>query len=458
MALSFFDTYTRQVREFQPLQVGEVGLYACGPTVYDYAHIGNLRTYLFEDFLRRTLEYNGLKVNHVMNITDVGHLTSDADTGEDKMEKGSRRTGMTAWETADFFTAAFQDDLRTLNILEPDTWCRATDHIPEQIAYIEDLVKRNFTYTTNDGIYFDSRRSNSYGHLARINIDGLRAGARVEPGERRFVTDFALWKFSPSDEQRQMEWESPWGKGFPGWHIECSVMSAKYLGDFFDIHCGGEDHIPIHHTNEIAQTEACKGTTLANFWMHGYFLQLGNMKMAKSTGQFLRLQSLIDTNYDPLVYRYLCLTAHYRTQLSFSWDNLAACGVALGRLQRSCYEWGAPGEADADFVKRFEAHINNDLNMPRALALTHDLRRTDMPDASKKATLLHFDRVFGLKLAEWRPDVQVIPQEVEKLVQQRQLARAEKRWQQADLLRDKILAAGYQVEDTPEGPRIISSE
>lgn len=458
MALSFFDTYTRQVREFQPLQVGEVGLYACGPTVYDYAHIGNLRTYLFEDFLRRTLEYNGLKVNHVMNITDVGHLTSDADTGEDKMEKGSRRTGMTAWETADFFTAAFQDDLRTLNILEPDTWCRATDHIPEQIAYIEDLVKRNFTYTTNDGIYFDSRRSNSYGHLARINIDGLRAGARVEPGERRFVTDFALWKFSPSDEQRQMEWESPWGKGFPGWHIECSVMSAKYLGDFFDIHCGGEDHIPIHHTNEIAQTEACKGTTLANFWMHGYFLQLGNMKMAKSTGQFLRLQSLIDTNYDPLVYRYLCLTAHYRTQLSFSWDNLAACGVALGRLQKSCYEWGAPGEADADFVKRFEAHINNDLNMPRALALTHDLRRTDMPDASKKATLLHFDRVFGLKLAEWRPDVQVIPQEVEKLVQQRQLARAEKRWQQADLLRDKILAAGYQVEDTPEGPRIISSE
>ncbi|MDP7145984.1 MAG: cysteine--tRNA ligase [Pseudomonadales bacterium] len=458
MPVSLFDTYTRQVREFEPLSKGEVGLYACGPTVYDYAHIGNLRTYLFEDFLRRTLEYNGYKVNHVINITDVGHLTSDADTGEDKMEKGSRRTGMTAWEMADFYTAAFQDDLQTLNILAPHTWCRATDHIPEQIAFIEDLVQRGFTYTTSDGIYFDSRRSNNYGRLARLDVNGLRAGARVDPGERRFVTDFALWKFSPPDEQRQMEWDSPWGIGFPGWHIECSVISSKYLGDFFDIHCGGEDHIPIHHTNEIAQTEASKGTTLANFWMHGYFLQLDNMKMAKSAGQMVRLQSLLDANYDPLVYRYLCLTAHYRTQLSFGWDSLEACGVALGRLQKSCYEWGEPSEPDADFVTRFEDHINNDLNMPRALALTHDLRRADIPDANKKATLLHFDRVFGLRLDEWRPDRLVVPEEVERWLQQRESARSEKDWQQADLLRDKILAAGYQVEDRPEGPRVVSSE
>jgi len=458
MTLSLFDTYTRQVREFEPLHEGKVGLYACGPTVYDYAHIGNLRTYLFEDFLRRTLEYNGYPVSHVMNITDVGHLTSDADTGEDKMEKGSRRTGMNAWEMADFYTKAFQDDLAALNILEPDTWCRATDHIPEQIAFIEDLEKRGYTYKTSDGIYFNSRMSNSYGHLARLDIEGLRAGARVEPGERRFVTDFALWKFSPPDETRQMEWESPWGTGFPGWHIECSVMAAKYLGDFFDIHCGGEDHIPIHHTNEIAQTEAVNGTTLANFWMHGYFLQLDNMKMAKSAGEFVQIQSLIDANYDPLVYRYLCLTAHYRTQLSFGWDNLKACGVALDRLQRMCHEWGEPGEPDTGFIERFEAHINNDLNMPRALALTSDLRKADISDASKKATLLHFDRVFGLKLAEWQPDQLLIPEEVEKWLQERESARTEKRWQEADLLRDKILEAGYQIEDTPEGPRLNLSE
>ena len=456
MPLSLFDTYTRKIRAFEPLSQEAVGLYACGPTVYDYAHIGNLRTYLFEDLLRRTLEYNGYRVNHVMNITDVGHLTSDDDTGEDKMEKGSRRTGMTAWEMADFYTAAFQDDLRSLNILEPDTWCRATDHIPEQIAFIDDLVKRGFTYKTNDGIYFDSRRSNSYGHLARLDIDGLRAGARVEPGERRFVTDFALWKFSPADEKRQMEWESPWGTGFPGWHIECSVMSAKYLGDFFDIHCGGEDHIPIHHTNEIAQTEASKGTTLANFWMHGYFLQLDNVKMAKSAGQFLRLQSLVEADYDPMVYRYLCLTAHYRTQLSFGWDSLTACRSALARLRKMCFQWGEPGEPDADLVMQFDAHINNDLNLPRALALTWDLRTTDIPDANKKATLLHFDRVFGLRLGEWQPDELDIPAEVEELLKERESARLEKRWQEADSLRDKILAAGYQIEDTPAGPRLIS--
>ena len=273
--IRLYDTYTRSLREFSPLNPPEVGLYTCGPTVYDFAHIGNLRTYLFEDILRRTLEFNGLQVKHVMNITDVGHLVSDADTGEDKMEKGSRRMGKTAWELAEIYTQEFKKDLSRLNILEPLIWCRATDHIAEQIDFIRCIEDKGFTYRTADGIYFDTSRLPDYGTLGRLDIEGLQAGARIEMGEKRSPTDFALWKFSPTDQQRQMEWDSPWGVGFPGWHIECSAMSAKYLGSFFDIHCGGEDHISVHHTNEIAQTEACYGTRLANFWLHGYFLQIG---------------------------------------------------------------------------------------------------------------------------------------------------------------------------------------
>ncbi len=274
MTVHLFDTYTRTIRKFEPLHGNEVGLYTCGPTVYDYAHIGNLRTYIFEDLLRRTLEFNGYTVKHVMNITDVGHLVSDADTGEDKMEKGSRRMGKSAWEIAEFYTQAFIDDLKRLNIKEPDIWCKATEHIPEQIDLIRCIEAKGYTYKTSDGIYFDTSKLPDYGHLGRLDIDGLQAGTRIDMGEKLHPTDFALWKFSPPDQQRQMEWDSPWGKGFPGWHIECSAMSEKYLGPYFDIHCGGEDHITVHHTNEIAQTQACYGTRLANFWMHGYFLQL----------------------------------------------------------------------------------------------------------------------------------------------------------------------------------------
>jgi len=301
MELKFFDTYDRRVREFLPLEQNKVKMYACGPTVYDYAHIGNLRTYLFEDILKRTLLLNGYDVEHVINITDVGHLVSDGDDGEDKMELGSKRSGMDAWELAQFFTDAFQADLRKLNILPPDIWCKATDHISEQIDFVKELEAKGFTYRLTDGIYFDSQKLKNYGHLARLDIDGLQEGARVEKGERRFLTDFALWKFSPEGETRQMEWESPWGKGFPGWHIECSAMSAKFLGDYFDIHCGGEDHIPVHHTNEIAQTEAARGTRLANFWMHGYFLRLKDDKMSKSSGSFITLQTILDYGFDPLV-------------------------------------------------------------------------------------------------------------------------------------------------------------
>ena len=451
--LQLFDTYERRIRPFEPLVPGKAGIYCCGPTVYNFAHIGNLRTYVFEDLLRRTLALNGYDVNLVMNITDVGHLTSDADTGEDKMTLSARRTGLTAWELAERYTEAFKSDLTALNIAEPSIWCKATDHISEQIDFIQDLENKGFTYRTSDGIYFDSRKLDSYGYLARLNIDGLQEGARVD-SERHFVTDFALWKFSPKDEQREMEWSSPWGTGFPGWHIECSAMAAKYLGDYFDIHCGGEDHIPIHHANEIAQTEARRGTRLANFWMHGYFLQLNDAKMSKSTGDFLRLATLLEKGFSAMSYRYFCLSAHYRTQMSFSWESLEANNVALGRLYQTAYGWGEPTELDDDFYGRFLGFVNDDLNLPRALALTWDLVRSDLEDGCKKATLLAFDRVFGLGIAAWQPASVEIPAHIVQLAHDRGEARARKEWALADEIRDKLLSEGYEVEDTRDGPRI----
>ena len=429
-------------------------MYTCGPTVYEYAHIGNLRTYIFEDILRRVLEFNGFSVKHVTNITDVGHLTSDADEGEDKMEKGSRRTGKTAWEIAELYTEAFRDDLRNLNILEPTIWCRATDHIEEQIALIQCIESKGYTYSTSDGIYFDTSRLQDYGRLARLDIEGLQAGARIEMAEKRNLTDFALWKFDPPDVERQMKWDSPWGMGFPGWHIECSAMSAKYLGPYFDIHCGGEDHIPVHHTNEVAQTQACYGTNLANFWMHGCFLQLNEAKMAKSSGGFLRLQNLIDQGYDPLTYRYFCMSAHYRSKLNFTWESVEGAQTGLNRLRTACYDLGEAGTPDQAYMDRFAEQINRDLNMPRAVALTWELARSDLEAPVKKATLCEFDSVLGLGLADWEPSEDAVPDEIMALVQQRQQARAEKRWEDADGIRDQVSEVGYEIEDTPEGPRV----
>jgi cysteinyl-tRNA synthetase len=452
--LRLYDTFTRSLVDFEPLKPPEVGLYTCGPTVWDYAHIGNLRTYIFEDILKRALVFNSYRVRHVMNITDVGHLTSDADTGEDKMEKGSRLTGKSAWEIAAFYTQVFQDDLRRLNILEPEVWCRATDHISEQIAFIQCIEAKGFTYPTSDGIYFDTSRLSDYGYLARLDIAGLQAGARIEMGEKRHPTDFALWKFSPSDQKRQMEWDSPWGVGFPGWHIECSAMSAKYLGEYFDIHCGGEDHIPVHHSNEIAQTEACYGTRLARIWMHGYFLQLGEARMSKSAGVFLRLQDIVERGYDPLTFRMFCLSAHYRAKLSFSWEGMEGAATSLDRLRASAYEWGKPGLIDEEYAERFTAQINDDLNMPRAMALTWDLARSNLSGSTKKATLSLFDKVLGLNLAEWKPIEVTIPDEILALVEQRQRARLAKRWQEADALREQIQTQGYEVEDTTQGSRV----
>ncbi len=454
MNLRLYDTYTRSLREFEPIHPEEVGLYTCGPTVYDYAHIGNFRTYIFTDILRRVLAINGYSVKHVMNITDVGHLTSDADEGEDRMEKGSRRTGMTAWEIAELYTQEFKLDLERLNILEPTIWCRATDHISDQIEVIQCIEKNGYTYRTSDGIYFDTSKMRDYGLLARLDIEGLQAGARIDIGEKRHLTDFALWKFSTPDQKRQMEWDSPWGVGFPGWHIECSAMSAKYLGPLFDIHCGGEDHISVHHTNEIAQTQACYGTRLANFWMHGYFLQIDEARMGKSAGNFLRLETLIDMGYDPLAWRMFCLNAHYRAKLNYTVDGLDGAMISLDRLRKAAYDWGEPSVVDEEYVAKFLETVNDDLNMPRAMALTWDLVKSDLPNGTKKATILYFDQILGLRLDEWEPIEEIIPDEIMELVQKRQEARQDKRWKDADALRDEVSVAGFEIEDTPQGPRV----
>jgi cysteinyl-tRNA synthetase len=452
--LTLYDNFARALRPFTPLRNdGAVGLYTCGPTVYDYQHIGNFRTFLFEDVLKRVLEWNGYRVRHVMNVTDVGHLTSDADEGEDKMEKGSRRTGKTAWEIAQLYTDAFLADMKRLNIEEPSVLCRATDHIREQIEFIADIERNGFAYRTSDGVYFDTAKQKDYGHLARLDVKGLEAGKRVDQGEKRHATDFALWKFSPPGEKRQMEWDSPWGRGFPGWHIECSAMAQKYLGDYFDIHCGGEDHIPVHHTNEIAQTEARVGTRLANFWMHGYFLLSNDAKMAKSAGEFLRVDSLVERGYDPLAFRYLCLTGHYRGQLNFTWDALDAAAVALDRMRAGLHALAGAGDAEPDppAMERFTAEINDDLNLPRALAVAWDVLRGDLPPAVKRATLAAFDRVFGLGLATWTPKLEAAPDEVRALADARAAARKAKDWTEADRLRGLLHAAGWEMEDRPDG-------
>jgi len=452
--LRLYDNFTRTLRPFEPLNPGgEVGLYTCGPTVYDYQHIGNYRTFLFEDVLKRVLEWNGYRVRHVMNITDVGHLTSDADTGEDKMEKGARRTGKTAWEIAQLYTDAFRADMKLLNIEDPTVLCRATDHIGEQIDFIADIEKNGFAYRTSDGIYFDTSKQPDYGHLARLDVKGQEAGKRVDLGEKRSPTDFALWKFSPPGETRQMEWDSPWGKGFPGWHIECSAMAQKYLGDYFDIHCGGEDHIPVHHTNEIAQTEARVGTRLANFWLHGYFLLSNDAKMAKSAGEFLRIAFLVERGYDPLAYRYLCLTAHYRGQLNFTWDALDSAAVALDRMRNGVHSLREAGDAPPDpaLVLRFTSDVNDDLNVPRALAVAWEALRGDLPPAVRRATLLQFDRVFGLGLAVWVPRQETVPDAVTVLAEARVAARRAKNWAEADRLRAELHAAGWEMEDRSDG-------
>ncbi len=454
MSLHLYDTYTRSLREFKPLEGNQVGMYACGPTVYDYAHIGNLRTYIFEDILRRVLELNGYTVKHVINITDVGHLVSDADTGEDKMENGSRRTGKSAWEIAEFYTKAFQQDMRRLNLQEPVIWCRATDHIQEQIEFIRCIEEKGFTYRTSDGIYFDTTRLPDYGYMAASMLRACRPGCALIWVKSASPPTLRCGSSAPQTRSARWSGTAPGAPASPaGISNARPCLPATWARSLIST-AGGEDHISVHHTNEIAQTEACYGTRLANFWMHGYFLQLDEAKMAKSGGSFIRLDNLIEKGYDPLAYRFFCLNAIYRTKLSFTWDGLDGAAKSLDRLRATCYEWGQPDQPDPGFVEQFTTFINDDLNMPRALALAWDLVKSSLPAGVKKSTLLYFDQVFGFDLGNWKPVEEVVPAEVQALLEKRQQARREKRWADADAVRAEITALGYEVEDTPLGPKI----
>jgi len=463
MAVRLYNTLTRHVDEFQPIAPGQVGLYTCGPTVYNYAHVGNLRTYVFEDVLKRVLTQAGYQVRHVMNVTDVGHLVSDADEGEDKMALGAEREGKTVWQIADFYWQAFRHDLERLNILEPDVWCKATDHIAEQIEMVATLERKGFTYIIDDGVYFDTSKLSDYGKLARLDVSGLQAGARIEmvAGKRNF-TDFALWKFSPKDKQRLMEWESPWGVGFPGWHIECSAMAIRYLGERLDIHCGGIDHIAVHHTNEIAQAECALGHAWVNWWMHGEFLTMPKSgdgeaaKMSKSSGEFLTLDVVEQHGFEPLAYRYFLFSAHYRQQLAFTWDGLTAAANALKNLKRSVLslrgEHTGGEQPIAARMEEFRQAVEDDLNMPRALAVLWNTLKDDAPAGEIYATLLAMDPVLGLGFEQMQEEaLGVSEDEIEKLIAERAEARKSKDFARADAIRDELAEMGVEIMDSPQG-------
>lgn len=450
--VKLFNSLTRKIEVFQSITPNQVGLYNCGPTVYQSAHIGNLRSYVFEDVLRRVLEFNDYTVKEVLNITDVGHLTSDADTGLDKLEQEAEKQGKSAWEISAHFTKAFIDDLKNLNIKLPTVMPKATDHIPDQIEIVKLLEKRGFTYKTTDGIYFDTSRLPDYGKLAPQNLAGQRAGARVEENtEKKSPHDFALWKFSGEVGKRQMEWESPWGVGFPGWHLECSAMSVKYLGQPFDIHTGGIDHIPTHHTNEIAQSEAAYGKPLANYFVHGEFLVWDkDQKMGKSAGNIVTLVELKESGYDPISLRYLVLTAHYRSKLNFSWKALRAAQTALQNLRQQVSSFPPPTQVNTSFERKFKDLVSSDLDTPGALALTWELMKSDIPDDIKAATLFRFDEVLGLELAG---AVSNIDKTAQKLINDREKARERKEFGRADLLRTQLEEMGYALQDTKSGPK-----
>lgn len=461
MPLQLFSTLGRRLEPLSPLrQDGLVGLYTCGPTVYAEAHLGNLRTYIFEDVLKRALLANGYRVRHVMNITDVGHLTGDEDFGEDKVERAAAAERLTAWDLAARYTKIFQDDLASLNVLPPDEWVKATDRIPQQVELVRQLEERGLTYRTSDGIYFDTSKLPSYGRLDPSRLAGQRAGERVDVGEKKNPTDFALWKFSPEGSKRQMEWDSPWGKGFPGWHLECSAICQKAFegfnpdpaGPWLDIHCGGVDHVSVHHTNEIAQTEGATGRPLAKVWLHGEFLRLAEDKrMGKSEGNALTLRTVAERRVDPLAYRYLVLQAHYRSPLTFTWEALAAAEAGLASLRRQVAQLGVAAGAEPSFPRFLEA-VNDDLNTARGLAALHELLGSGEADEVKLAGVAAADAVLGLGLAGYRePEA---PAEVRALAEQRERARRARDWATADQLRQQIGTAGWEVSDGPDGWRL----
>ena len=462
MELRLYNTLTRQKEIFKPIKAGEAGIYTCGPTVYLYAHIGNMRTYIAEDGLVRALKFLGYKVKRVMNITDVGHLTSDADTGEDKVEASARREGKTAWDVVKFYTEAFFKDFRALNCMQPEVLCPATEYIKEMVDLGVTLEKKGYTYLIpGDGLYFDTSKLPDYGKLAgKSHMEGLKEGARIEANAaKRGPTDFAVWKFSTPEEKRQMEWDSPWGKGFPGWHMECSAMAMKHLGETMDIHCGGEDHVSIHHTNEIAQSEAATGKPFSNYWMHVRFLIMGDSgKMSKSAGDFLTASVLPEKGYDYLAYRYYCLLTHYRKQLEFTWEGVEAAARGLDGLRALAAKvkteaaGAAPAvDREAKYFKDFSEALADDVNMPAALAvLWETLKDHSIPAPERLAFAQATEEVLALKLFAEKA-AEELPAELAALIKEREAARKAKDFKRSDELRKALSDKGVLIEDTPKG-------
>ncbi len=461
--LVLYNTLSRRKEVFRPLSGNQARVYSCGPTVYSRQHLGNLRTYVFADLLNRGLRFFGFDVRHVINITDVGHLTGDVDSGEDKLEKAAREQKLSAWEIAAHWTRVFQEDLAKLHCRPPDLWCKATDHIPEQIELIEKLETKGFTYRIADGVYFDVSKDPHYGELSRIDLAAQAAGERIEGAiEKRNAADFALWKLSdPKGPPRQMEWDSPWGRGFPGWHIECSAMSVKHLGLHFDIHSGGIDHIPVHHPNEIAQTEnALDARPWVRFWIHGGWLLNDSAKISKSTGgSVLNLDELIASGFDPLAFRYFLLGGHYRQQLSYSDDAIKGAQIAYKRLLRHAQELRddptSSGAAEAESLRaRFREAVGDDLNAPRALAVVWEAARSDaLGGREKHALLCEWDAFLGLGLADAQAPAQESDTELDALVAERDAARAAKNWTRSDEIRNLLKDRGIVIEDSPQGSR-----
>ena len=457
MDIYFYNTLTREKELFKPIEEGKVKMYSCGPTVYKDATIGNMRTNLFQDTLRRVLKYNGYKLKHVMNITDVGHLVSDGDEGEDKMIKSAKEEHKTPLEIADHYTKLFFRDLERLNIETPEVVCKATEHIKEMLAMVEKIMERGYAYETSTAIYFDVSKLDEYGILSGINLKEQKSGARVEVDpEKRNPYDFALWIKAP--ENHLMKWDSPWGPSYPGWHIECSAMSTKYLGEQFDIHTGGIDLIPTHHENEIAQSKGACGKIPAHYWMHGEYLLINGGKMSKSLGNVYLLDDIIKRGLDPLVYRFYNFSCHYRMKLNFTWEGMESAAVSLTRL-RDGYQKHLEGneevldEVISDLENRFHQAINDDLNMPLAISVVWEAVK--LPQKSKKVAelLKKFDSVLGIKIDKEQEQEQ-IPQEILDLVEQRKKAREEKNWAESDRIRDLISEKGYTVKDTKNGIEI----
>ena len=455
MKIYFYNTLTRNKEEFKPIDKNEIKMYSCGPTVYYFAHIGNLRAYLFMDTLRRTLKYNGYKLKHVMNITDVGHLVSDADEGEDKMMKAAQREKKNPFEIAEFYTNAFLTDIDRLNIDKPEIIAKATEHISEMEKYVEKIIENGYTYKTDDTIYFDTSKLEKYGVLSNIKIDEQKAGARVEfDNSKKNVTDFAIWIKAP--ENHIMKWDSFFGKSYPGWHLECSAMGHKYLGENFDIHTGGIDHIPIHHENEIAQAKGFCGKIPANYWMHVDFLQVNGGKMSKSLNNLYTLDDLEKKGYEPLVYRMFNFTSTYRAQINFTFEAMDSAKIALKRL-RDGYLKHKEGndivssEEIQNYKQRFVEAINDDLNMPVAMSVVWDVVKNPKKSLELKELLLDFDRVLGFNLENYQKEENILPDEVQELVQKRNQARANKNWEESDKIRDILTKMGYTVKDSKEG-------